>query len=134
MRPVRRLTAAIRGAVAVVSLAAGATAPAAAQQGTQPIDTAYTRQIRELTTTDARYKFTTELVDYLPASPTVPTPAKVLGYVPGTLGKLSHVADVNRYFRALDEASPRVRVFSFGTSDEGRESLSAAIAGEPALG
>ena len=60
-------------------------------------------------------------VDHLPAFATVPTPLKVLGYVPGTVGKLSHVADINRYFRALAAASPRVKVFTAGTSDEGRE-------------
>jgi hypothetical protein len=93
----------------------------------QPIDSTYTRTIRELTPTDPKWVFTTELVNYLPASATVPTPLKVLGYVPGTVGKLSHVADINRYFRALAAASPRVKVFSAGMSDEGREMLLVAI-------
>ena len=100
----RRLPSVPRGPAALVLLAAAAaiTSPSTlrAQQGSQAIDTAYTRQIRELTPTDPRWKFTTELVDHLPASATVPTPLKVLGYVPGTVGKLSHVADVNSYFRA----------------------------------
>jgi hypothetical protein len=93
----------------------------------QPIDSTYTRTIRELTPTDPKWVFTTELVNYLPASATVPSPLKVLGYVPGTVGKLSHVADINRYFRALAAASPRVKVFSAGMSDEGREMLLVAI-------
>ncbi len=109
-------------------------ATAVAQQGTQAIDTAYTRQIRELTPVDARYKFTTELVDYLPASSTVPTPLKVLGYVPGTVGKLTHVEDINRYFRALAAASTqRTKLFSLGMSEEGREELVLAIADEATL-
>ena len=85
-------------------LVAPALAPAAAlaQQGTQAIDSAYTATIRELTPTHDRWKFSTELVDYLPASATVPTPLYFLGYVPGTIGKLTGVADVNRYFRALE--------------------------------
>src|SRR5579883_2010046 len=99
----------------------------------QPIDSAYTREIHALTPTDPHWSFSTELVDYLPASPTVPTPLKVLGYVPGTVGRLSHVADVNRYFRALAAASPRVRVFGAGMSDEGREMLVVAIADEPTI-
>ncbi len=37
----------------------------------QPADSAYTARIRELTPTDKLWKFTTELVDYLPASATV---------------------------------------------------------------
>jgi hypothetical protein len=99
----------------------------------QAIDTAYTREIRALTPTDATWKFSTELVDYLPASPSVPSPLKVLGYVPGTIGRLSHVADINRYFRALAAASPRVKVFSAGTSDEGREMLAVAIGDESTI-
>jgi hypothetical protein len=100
----------------------------------QPIDSAYTARIRELTTTDPKWKFTTELVDYLPASPTVPSPLEVLGYVPGTIGRLSYVADINRYFRAVDDASPRARLFSMGLSDEGREMLLLAISDEATIG
>ncbi|MEO6529077.1 MAG: M14 family zinc carboxypeptidase [Gemmatimonadaceae bacterium] len=104
----------------------------AAQAGEQPIDTAYTRQIRELTPKHARYNFTTELVDYLPAS-RVPTPLAVLGYVPGTIGRLSYSADVARYFKTVDEASTRVKLFSMGMSDEGREMIVAAIADDSVL-
>ncbi|HMI55284.1 MAG TPA: M14 family zinc carboxypeptidase, partial [Gemmatimonadaceae bacterium] len=97
----------------------------------QPVDSAYSAQITQLTPTDARWKFTTELVSSLPASATVPTPLKVLGYVPGTLGKLSYVADITRYFDALAAAAPnRVRRFSLGKSEEGRESIVVAISDE----
>src|SRR5258705_11015888 len=97
----------------------------------QPIDSAYSAKIRELTPTDARWKFTTELVSSLPASATVPTPLKVLGYVPGTLGRLSYVADINKYFDALAAATPnRVKRFSLGKSEEGRESIVVAISDE----
>ena len=103
-------------------------APVASQQ---PIDSAYSAQIRELTPTDPHWKFTTELVSTLPASATVPTPLKVLGYVPGTLGRLSYVADLNRYFDALAAAAPnRVKKFSLGKSEEGRESIVVAISDE----
>ncbi|HEV8599280.1 MAG TPA: M14 family zinc carboxypeptidase [Gemmatimonadales bacterium] len=105
--------------------------PALAQQ---LIDSAYTARIRELTPTDPVWKFSTELVDHLPASATVPSPLKILGYVPGTIGRLSDTADVNRYFRALAAASPRVRVYVMGQSDEGRDMLVAAIADEATLG
>ena len=100
---------------------------ATAVRAQQPLDTAYTRQIRELTPTDPKWKFTTELVDHLPASPGVPTPLAVVGYVPGTIGRLSRTEDLNRYFRAVDEASPRVKVFSLGRSEEGREMIVAAV-------
>jgi hypothetical protein len=124
MRRLRRLAALL-----LVPLA-----PAAAQRGTQAVDTAYTRQIRELTPVDARYQFTTELVDYLPASSKVPTPLQVLGYVPGTVGKLSHVADINRYYRAVAAAAPtRTKLFSLGMSEEGREEVLLAVADEATI-
>lgn len=103
-------------------------ATAAGAQPAQLLDSAYTAQIRALTPTDPRWKFTTEFVDHLPASATVPTPLKALGYVPGTVGRLSKVADINRYFRAVAAASPRVKVFTLGRSEEGREMLVAAVA------
>ena len=104
-------------------------APRASAQ--QPIDSIYSAQIRELTPTDPHWKFTTELVSTLPASATVPTPLKILGYVPGTLGHLSYVADLNRYFDALAVAAPnRVKKFSLGKSEEGRESIVVAISDE----
>ena len=105
-------------------------APLAAQQ---PIDSAYSARIKELTPTDARWKFTTEMVETLPASSTVPSPLKVLGYVPGTIGRLSHVADINKYFKAVADASPRTKLYSFGKSDEGREMIGLVVADEATI-
>src|SRR5947199_6381184 len=113
--------------VAGAATVASGIAPALAQQAN---DAAYTAKIRELTPTDPKWKFTTELVDHLPASSVVPSPLKVLGYVPGTIGRLSRTEDLNRYFRAVDAASPRVKVFSLGLSEEGREMIIAAVADE----
>ena len=128
----RRMTLSLRRLaacpVAILALCVG-TRPVAAQQN----DAAYTARIRELTPTDPTWKFTTELVDHLPASSTVPTPLAVLGYVPGTIGRLSRTEDLNRYFRALAAASPRVKLFSLGTSEEGREMIVAAIADEATI-
>ena len=81
-------------------------APVSSVHPQQPIDSAYTARIRELTPTDKLWKFTTGLVDYRPASATVPTPLKVLGYVPGSIGRLSYTADINRYFRARGRVTP----------------------------
>jgi len=104
--------------------------PLAVAASQQANDSAYTAQIRSLTSTDPKWKFTTELVDHLPASKTVPSPLKVLGYVPGAAGHLSHVAEINAYFRAVEKASKRVKVFSLGKSEEGREMIVAAVADE----
>jgi hypothetical protein len=96
----------------------------------QTNDAEYTAKIRELTSTDPKWKFTTELVDHLPSSKSVPTPLKALGYVPGAPGHLSHVAEINNYFRSVERTSPRVKVFSLGKSEEGREMIVAAVADE----
>ncbi|MEO8945082.1 MAG: M14 family zinc carboxypeptidase [Gemmatimonadaceae bacterium] len=123
----------LRAAANLACAAAACLATRATAQSSQRIDSAYTAEIRSLTPTDPHWKFTTELVDYLPYSATVPTPLKVLGYVPGTLGRLSRTADLNKYFRALAAASPRVKVFSAGTSDDGREMIIVAIADESTI-
>src|SRR5690606_39341800 len=120
----RILSAALLAAIAV------APATVSAQRGSQAIDSAYTAQITELAPKHERWKFITELVDYLPASGTVPTPLEANGYVPGTEGRLTRVADINRYFRAVDAASPRTKLWTIGTSDEGRELILMAFADE----
>ena len=93
----------------------------------QPIDQEYTNKIREYTT--APY-FNSPLTDYLPASPDVPTPKSVLGDVAGAPGKLPYAEDVYKYMRMLERASPRVKVFSIGTTEEGREMIAVAVASE----
>src|SRR5919205_3429929 len=90
----------------------------------QPIDQEYTDKIREYTT--APY-FNSPLTDYLPASTDVPTPKAVLGDVAGAPGKLPYAEDVYKYMRMLERASPnRVKVFSIGTTEEGREMIAVA--------
>ena len=96
-----------------------------ARDPAQPIDQHYTDQMRKYTTDPA---FTSPLVDYLPASTTVPTPAKVLGDVSGAPDMLPYAEDVYKYFRMLESSSPRVKVFTIGHSEEGREMIAAAIA------
>lgn len=96
----------------------------------QPNDEAYTKKILEYTTEKF---FLTELVDHLPASATVPTPEKVLGYVIGTPKTLTYSTDCARYLRELEKASPRVKVFRMGLSEEGREMVVAAISTEENL-
>ncbi len=91
----------------------------------QPIDKQYTDLIHKYTTDPS---FISPLVDYLPASKTVPTPAKVLGDVSGAPDMLPYAEDVYKYFRLLEASSPRVKVFTIGHSEEGREMIAAAIA------
>src|SRR6059058_1070573 len=95
-----------------------------------PIDADATAKIRNYTTAP---EFNSPLTDYLPASKTVPSPSAVLGDVSGAPGILPYVADVNRYFRMLAAASPRVRVISIGVSEEGRERIAVAVSSEKNL-
>ncbi|HEY4672358.1 MAG TPA: M14 family zinc carboxypeptidase [Gemmatimonadaceae bacterium] len=93
----------------------------------QPIDEEYTRKIREYTTEPF---FLSPLVDYLPASATVPTPKAVLGDIAGARNNLPYSKEVYTYMRMLAKASPRVKVYSIGTTEEGREMIAVAVASE----
>jgi hypothetical protein len=93
----------------------------------QPVDEEYTKKIREYTTETF---FNSPLTDYLPASKTVPTPKAVLGDVAGAPGILPYSQEVYRYMRMLEAASPRVKVFSIGRTEEGREMIAVAVASE----
>ncbi len=74
----------------------------------QPVDSDYTEKIHKYTTDPS---FISPLVDYLPASKTVPTPAKVLG-------------DVSRRARHAALRGRCVQVFSaVGGEQLARESL-----------
>ena len=90
-------------------------------------DAEYTKQIRQFTTGP---QFSTELVDHLPASARVPTPLQFLGYIAGAENHLTYAEDVYRYMRALESATPRVKVFSIGNSEEGREMVLVAVSSE----
>ena len=96
-----------------------------ARDPNQPLDQQYSEHIRKYTTDPS---FISPLVDYLPASKTVPTPAKVLSDVSGAPDVLPYAEDVYKYFRMLEAASPRVKVFSIGHTEEGREMIAAAVA------
>ncbi|HSP05935.1 MAG TPA: M14 family zinc carboxypeptidase, partial [Acidobacteriota bacterium] len=93
-------------------------------------DAGYSQEIREYTTGP---EFMTDLVDHLPASSTVPSPEKFLGYVAGAPDHLTYAEDVYRYMRALEAATPRVKVFSIGKSEEGREMILVAVADEQTM-
>lgn len=121
-------------ALALLAVAMPASRPAA--QGRQPaasnqkIDEAYTAKIREFLQ-DPR--ITTELVDHLPASDTVPTPLKVLGRVVGQPGELTYAKDIYRYYEAIDKASDRIAMWKIGKTEEGRDMVVLAVADEATI-
>jgi hypothetical protein len=96
----------------------------------QKVDQQYTKKIHEYTTDPS---FLSPLVDYLPASTTVPTPEKVLGDVAGAPNMLPYAEDVYKYMRLLAASTPRVQVVTIGHSEEGREMIAVAIADENLL-
>ncbi len=60
----------------------------------------------------------------------MPTPKAVLGDIAGAPTKLPYSKEVYEYMRLLAKSSPRVRVFSIGTTEEGREMIAVAVASE----
>lgn len=57
----------------------------------------------------------------------VPTPASVIGFVPGADRKLPQWSQIVAYFHALDKASPRVQVHTLGKTTLGRPFIAAFI-------
>jgi hypothetical protein len=104
--------------------------PAAAAPAPQKIDEEYTKLIKEYLQ-DPR--ISTELVDHMPASDTVPSPLKFLGRIPGKPGELTYAADIARYFEALAKSSKRAKFWSLGTTEEGREEVVLAISDEATI-
>ena len=115
----------------MVALAAPAFAQGPRMTATpQKLDEEYTARIKKATP-DPR--ISTELVDHMPVSATVPSPLKFFGYVPGEPGQLTYHADIVRYYEALEKASPRVKLFRIGKTDEGRDMVALAIADEATI-
>jgi hypothetical protein len=109
---------------------AGGAALATAKPGrlaTQPIDEEYTKKIKEYTTETF---FLSPVVDYMPASKTVPTPKAILGDIAGAPGKLPYSKEVHDYMRLLAKSTPRVKVYTIGTTEDGREMIAVAVASE----
>src|SRR3954463_3587295 len=82
-------------------------------------------------TTDSH--FVSPLVSYVPQAAGAPSPEKFFGRIMGAPGELVGTEKAYAYARALAAASPRVRVFTIGHSEEGREILMLAIADEAGI-
>jgi len=116
---------------AVATAFASAIATPMALSAQQAQDQEYTAKIRQYLT-DPR--ISTELVDHLPASATVPTPLKFNGHIIGTPGELTKAAQIEAYYQALAKAAPaRARFWKIGTSEEGRDIVLLAIGNEQTI-
>src|ERR1700758_5197824 len=82
-------------------------------------------------TTEAR--FLSPWVAYLPASSQVVSPRAFLHRIPGAPGELVESSAAYAYCRALAASSPRVRLFTIGRSEEGRDIVLLAIADEAGI-
>lgn len=100
------------------------------QPKTQQQDEDFARSVKEWTT---KPEFTSPLVDHLPKAPGVPSPKDVLGHHIGAPGKLTYHADAVAYYRALAAKTSRVRVYSVGTTDEGRECVVVAVGSDESM-
>ena len=79
-------------------------------------------------------RFVSPWVAYLPASATVPSPIKFFGRITGAPGEFVDSAQARAYMAALAAASPRVKTFTIGKSEEGRDIVMVAIADEAGIG
>lgn len=93
-------------------------------------DADYSKKIKEYTT---EAFFSTELVDHLPYSSCVPAPDVFLHHIVGAPDVLDCTKDINAYMRILESKSSRVKVFSIGKSEEGREMLAVFVSDEANL-
>ncbi|MGE0554835.1 MAG: M14 family zinc carboxypeptidase [Gemmatimonadales bacterium] len=124
-------------ATAGFALVAALAAPLAAQQTSvatrdpaQKQDPSFEKSYKEWLPNP---KLGSPLVDHLPLVPGIPTPREVLGYHIGKPKTLTYYADQLRYYRALEAATPRVRIETIGRSDEGRELVVVWISSEANL-
>ncbi len=78
-------------------------------------------------------QFLSPWVSYVPASKTVPSPSAFWGRIAGAPGELAGTEKAYSYCRALAAASPRVRVFTIGKSEEGRDIILVAISDEAGI-
>jgi Zinc carboxypeptidase len=124
------ISLAVCSAIALKRSAAAAPTQAETTPAPQKLDDEYTRLIKEYLQ-DPR--ISTELVDHMPASDTVPSPLKFFGRIPGTPGELTYSKDINRYYEALAQASPRAKFWKIGKSEEGRDQVLLAIADEDTI-
>src|SRR5436190_19389348 len=111
-------------------IAAQSTGNKAVRAGTASDDPDFSRSVKEWTT---RPEFSSPLVDHLPKAAGIPSPKDVLGHHIGEPRKLTYYADILRYYRALAEGSPRVKLLPVGRSNEGRELVVVFVGSEEAI-
>src|SRR5215472_13769904 len=98
-----------------------------------PPDTAEPGSAEEIARATTETRFLSPWTAYLPASATVVSPRAYWHRIPGAAGELVDSAAAYGYCRALAASSPRVRLFTIGRSEEGRDIVLLAIADEAGI-
>src|SRR3984893_1112544 len=96
-------------------------------------DTPEPGSVEEIAQATTEPRFSSPWVSYVPASSTVPSPRAFLHRIAGAPGELVASSTAYTYGRALAAASPRVRLFKIGRSEEGRDIVLLAIADEKGI-
>jgi Zinc carboxypeptidase len=109
----------------IVPRVVGAQAPAA--------DTPEPGSAEEIARATTEPRFLSPWVASLPLSAGVVSPRTFLHRIPGAPGELVDSATAFAYCRALAASSPRVRLFTIGRSEEGRDIVMLAIADEQGI-
>jgi Zinc carboxypeptidase len=104
----------------------------ASPQNTGP-DTPEAGSTEDIARDTTEAEFLSPWISYVPASSSVPSPRAFFGRIMGAPGELVNAEKAYAYCRALAAASPRVRVFTIGKSEEGREIILMAIADEKGI-
>ncbi len=89
------------------------------------VDKVSSLAIREATT---KPQFLNDWVSVIPDHPTIPSPRDFLGYIAGSPGEMTNVAQIHAYMRAIADATDRAEVISLGQTAEGREMIAIIIA------
>jgi len=125
----RTTTACFGLAVLWLAFAFTAAAPAAAADS----DRAEPGSAEAIAAATTEPRFLSPWVADLPASASVPSPLGFWGRIPGAPGELVDSSRAYGYARALAAASPRVKLFMIGRSEEGRDILMLAIADDEGI-
>ena len=96
-------------------------------------DTAEPGSVEEIAQATTEARFLSPWVSYLPASSSVVSPRAFLHRLPGAAGELVDSSKAYAYCRALANSSARVRLFTIGRSEEGRDIVLLAIADEQGI-
>ncbi len=117
-------------AIAIVTVLSWAFLPSIANAADDTPEAGSAEEIAKATTEP---RFLSPWVSSLPASSSVPSPRAFFHRIPGAPGELVNSEQTYAYFKALAAASPRVRLFTIGKSEEGRDIMMLAIADEAGI-